>query len=110
MNWQFAYYFLREKMNMKNFTTLVLMLSFLCCSAATTYAFRCDSGKLATKGKHKYEILKDCGPPIQREVVGSDENGNFQFSGGSGSYQSSSRKIEHGSISLAIVVTNGCTL
>lgn len=37
-------------------------------------AFRCgESGNnLAQEGMHKYEILKDCGSPYSKEIVGRD--------------------------------------
>ena len=60
---------------MKNFIILISILTFLCCSAGTTHAFRCGDGgrNLAQEGMHKYRILKDCGPPVSKEIVGVDE-------------------------------------
>ena len=61
---------------MKRIIVLSIMLSLL--YFATIYnahAFRCGDGKLASKGMHKYQILKDCGPPVSKEVVGVDKNG-----------------------------------
>ncbi|WP_321419909.1 DUF2845 domain-containing protein [uncultured Desulfobacter sp.] len=45
-------------------------------SYVNTYAFRCGDGKrnLASEGQHKYQILKDCGPPVSKEIVGVDES------------------------------------
>ena len=62
---------------MRKISILTAMLTFLCCSAASTYAFRCGDGgiNLASEGRHKYQILKDCGPPVSKEIVGVDEKG-----------------------------------
>lgn len=62
---------------MKKFIILAAMLTFFCCFAASTYAFRCgDGGKnLARKGMHKYQILNNCGPPVSKEIVGVDKSG-----------------------------------
>ncbi|WP_320043253.1 DUF2845 domain-containing protein [uncultured Desulfobacter sp.] len=63
---------------MKQIITLTAILTFLFGSAVNTYAFRCGEGKrnLASEGQHKYQILKDCGPPVSKEIVGVDEKGN----------------------------------
>jgi hypothetical protein len=52
-----------------------VLLSGICIQAATSHAFRCgDGGRLlASEGMHKYQILKDCGPPLAQEVVGIDK-------------------------------------
>jgi hypothetical protein len=73
-----------KKTPMKKIVILAIVLTFLCFSAASTYAFRCGDGgrNLASKGMHKYQILEDCGSPTSKEIVGVDKNG--------GSY----RKIE----------------
>ncbi|WP_020586352.1 DUF2845 domain-containing protein [Desulfobacter curvatus] len=61
---------------MKQIITLTVILTFLFSSAGYTYAFRCGDGKrnLASEGQHKYQILKDCGPPVSKEIVGVDKN------------------------------------
>ena len=67
---------------MKKFIILAAILTFLCCSAASTHAFRCGDGgrNLASKGMHKYQILKDCGPPVSKEIVGVDEkDGSYRI-------------------------------
>ncbi len=51
-------------------------------AASSAYAFRCgpEGQKLARKGMHKYQILKDCGPPISSETVGIDKRGgSYRF-------------------------------
>ena len=62
-------------MIMKQFIILAAILAFLCCSAASTHAFRCGDGgrNLAQEGMHKYRILKDCGPPDTKEIFGVDK-------------------------------------
>ena len=62
---------------MKSFIILVSTLTFLFCFAISTYAFRCGDGgrNLASDGMHKYQILKDCGPPFSKEIVGVDKKG-----------------------------------
>jgi len=47
-------------------------LTLFCASAFQSYAFSCGQGGryLATEGWHKYQILKDCGPPVVKEDVG----------------------------------------
>ena len=62
---------------MKKIVILAIVLTFLCTSVVYTYAFRCGKGgrNLAKKGMHKYQILKDCGSPTSREIVGVDKNG-----------------------------------
>ena len=64
-------------MTMKKFITLAVVLTLLCASAIYTYAFRCGEGGryLATEGRHKYQILKDCGPPVLKEIFGVDKKG-----------------------------------
>lgn len=64
-----------EKVKGKIFILTVLTGIFL--SVASTYAFNCgkDGRKLATTGMNKHQILKDCGPPQSREIVGFDEKG-----------------------------------
>jgi hypothetical protein len=46
------------------------------CVTSPAFAFRCGPGLrlLASEGMHKQEILKDCGPPASREIVGVDED------------------------------------
>lgn len=65
-------------MIMKKFIILTAMLTFLCYFVASTHAFRCgDFGRnLATEGMHKYQILKDCGPPVSKQIVGVDVIGD----------------------------------
>jgi hypothetical protein len=64
-------------LKIKQFIILAVMLTFLCCFATSIYAFRCGTGgrNLAMKGMHKYQILKDCGPPVSKEIVGLDRRG-----------------------------------
>ena len=54
-----------------------MLIFFLLCSAVYTYAFRCGDGgrNLAREGMHKYQILKDCGSPVSKEIIGVDEKG-----------------------------------
>ena len=62
---------------MKNFIIFAVVLTLFCTSADYIDAFRCGDGDkyLATKGMHKYQILKDCGPPESKEIVGVDKKG-----------------------------------
>ena len=62
---------------MKIIIILVSTLTFLFCSFTSAYAFRCGDGgrNLASEGMHKYQILKDCGSPISKEIVGVDKKG-----------------------------------
>ena len=62
---------------MKQFIILAVTLTFLYCFGASTYAFRCGTLRrnLAREGMHKYQILKDCGPPSLKETVGLDRRG-----------------------------------
>ncbi len=62
---------------MKKFIIFAVVLTLLCISAVYTYAFRCgDGGKyIATKGMHKDQLLKDCGRPESKEIVGVDKKG-----------------------------------
>ncbi|UCF90483.1 MAG: DUF2845 domain-containing protein [Desulfobacterales bacterium] len=62
---------------MKKIIILAIMPTFLSFFAAHTDAFRCGYGgkNLASEGMHKYQVLKDCGPPISKEIVGVDEKG-----------------------------------
>jgi len=67
---------------MKAFIILVSSLTCLCIFAATSHAFRCGEGNkyLATENMHKFQILKDCGPPVSQEVVGYDkEHGSYRI-------------------------------
>ena len=62
---------------MKKFIILAAVLTLLGASAVYTYAFHCgDGGRyLAAEGMHKYQILKDCGPPVSKEIIGLDKKG-----------------------------------
>jgi len=57
-------------------------LTLFCTSAFHSYAFSCDKGGKysATEGKHKYQILKDCGPPVVKEDVGvAKKDGTYRI-------------------------------
>jgi len=58
-------------------TLLAVFLLSATAFIAPAYAFRCGDGgrNLASEGMHKYQILKDCGEPDLKEVVGVDGNG-----------------------------------
>jgi hypothetical protein len=64
---------------MKNFIIFLIVIILLCSAVSSTYAFRCgDRGNnLARERMHKYQILKDCGPPISREIIGFDKRVNL---------------------------------
>ena len=57
---------------MKKYIILATILGLF---TSTSYAFRCGEGNryLATEGMHKHQILKDCGEPFSREVIGYDK-------------------------------------
>jgi len=61
---------------MKHLALFVAVLIFSWCT--TAYGFRCGEGGklLASKGMNKYEILKDCGPPVSKEITAINKNGN----------------------------------
>jgi len=69
---------LKVGMAMKNFIIFLIVIILLCSSGSSAYAFRCgDRGKnLTREGMHKYQIIKDCGPPVSREIVGFDKRVN----------------------------------
>jgi hypothetical protein len=48
--------------------TLMVVIGVL--MAFPCYPFTCESGKLAREGMHKYEVVKNCGPPQSAEKVG----------------------------------------
>lgn len=53
----------------------IILATLLCLFTSPSHAFRCGEGNryLATEGMHKYQILKDCGEPFSREVIGYDK-------------------------------------
>lgn len=53
---------------------LVLALLF-CFTTSPSHAFRCGDGNryIASEGMHKHQILKDCGEPASREIIGYDK-------------------------------------
>lgn len=60
----------------------VATLTLFCTSAFHSYAFSCGKGGtyLATEGRHKYQILKDCGPPVVKEDVGvAKKDGTYRI-------------------------------
>ena len=61
---------------MRQIIIFAAILAFLFSSTVYSSSFRCgDHGKnYASEGQHKYEILKDCGPPVSKEIVGVDDN------------------------------------
>lgn len=61
---------------MKFFALFTVILVFSLSTIA--YAFRCGEGGrlLADEGMHKYEILKDCGAPVSKEVTAIKEHGD----------------------------------
>ena len=63
---------------MRNLILLVSAVVLFLSVAASTNAFRCGEGgkNIASKGMHKYQVLKDCGPPVSKEIVGVDKKGN----------------------------------
>lgn len=66
---------------MKTSAGLTALLTLAFVAAAPAQAFRCGDGNryLATEGMHKYQILKDCGPPAVQETVGVDrERGSYR--------------------------------
>lgn len=66
---------------MKRFGILAAAAAALVGLAQPAEAFRCGEGNryLATEGMHKFQILKDCGPPASREVVGVDrQHGSYR--------------------------------
>lgn len=65
---------------MKNQRTLAVVLAVLMIfifSVDSADAFNCgkDGRKLASTGMNKHQILKDCGPPQSKEIVGFDKKG-----------------------------------
>ena len=57
-------------------------LTLFCASAFHSYAFSCGKGEkyIATEGWHKYQILKDCGPPVIKEDVGvAKKDGTYRI-------------------------------
>ena len=62
---------------MKKVIILAVALTLFCTFTFYSYAFYCgkDGRYLATEGRHKYQILKDCGPPVSKEIVGVDKKG-----------------------------------
>jgi len=57
----------------------VLLLSFICSFPSPSYAFRCghNLNRIATVGMHKYKVLKDCGTPASKEIIGIDSRGRL---------------------------------
>ena len=67
---------------MKKVIILAVALTLFCTSVFCSYAFYCGEGGryLATEGRHKYQILKDCGPPVSKEIVGVDKkSGSYRI-------------------------------
>ena len=67
---------------MKKAIQFAVTLTLLCTSAFHSYAFSCykDGKYLATEGRHKYQILKDCGPPEVKEDVGvAKKDGTYRI-------------------------------
>jgi hypothetical protein len=62
---------------MKKVIILAVALTLFCTFTFYSYAFYCgkDGRYLATEGRHKYQILKDCGPPVVKEDVGVAKKG-----------------------------------
>ncbi len=62
---------------MRKVIILAVALTLFYLSAFYSYAFYCGKGGryLAREGMHKYQILKDCGAPVLKEIVGVDKKG-----------------------------------
>ena len=57
---------------MRKLIVLTSSMTILCSFSLSSFAFRCGeySQFLATEGMHKYQILKDFGPPDIKVNVG----------------------------------------
>ena len=67
---------------MRKVIILAAALTLIFTYAFYSYAFMCGKGgnRLATEGKHKYQILKDCGPPWVKEDVGvAKKDGTYRI-------------------------------
>ena len=67
---------------MKKAIIFAVTLTLFCSSAFHGYAFSCGKGEryLATEGSHKYQILKDCGPPVVKEDMGvAKKDGTYRI-------------------------------
>jgi len=66
----------------RKITLLVfLILSIIFVSPLYADSFNCgfEGRNLASEGKHKFQILKDCGPPASRDFVGIDLQSNGRY-------------------------------
>ena len=72
----------RGNLAMRILIVLASSTAILCSFSLSAYAFRCGEYNqlLATEGMHKYQILKDCGPPDIKEDVGVDNrHGSYRI-------------------------------
>lgn len=59
---------------MKKIIVILVLLILFFVTTTPSYAFRCGNldRNVASEGMHKYQILKDCGSPVSKEIVGVD--------------------------------------